>query len=58
MAYPRLKNFCLSMDGATAIEYAMIMALVFLAIVGSVTALGNSIVDVLYNKIGSALKTG
>ncbi|MDQ1154902.1 Flp family type IVb pilin [Brevundimonas sp. SORGH_AS_0993] len=28
--------------GATAIEYGLICALIFLAIVGSITALGNS----------------
>ncbi len=37
--------------GATAIEYAMIAAFVFLAIVGSVGALGQGVVNVLYNKI-------
>jgi Flp pilus assembly pilin Flp len=37
--------------GATAIEYGLIMALVFLAIVGSVGALGKSVMDVLYNKL-------
>ena len=29
-------------DGATAIEYGLICALVFLAIVGSISALGNT----------------
>ncbi len=38
-------------DGATAIEYAMIACFVFLAIVGSVGALGQGVVNVLYNKI-------
>lgn len=56
MAFQRFKNFCSSTDGATAIEYAMIMAMVFLAIIGSMQALGASIVDVLYNKIGTALQ--
>ena len=29
-------------DGATAIEYGLICALIFLAIVGSISALGNT----------------
>jgi Flp pilus assembly pilin Flp len=38
-------------NGATAIEYSMIACFVFLAIVGAVTALGQGVVDTLYNKI-------
>lgn len=45
------KTFSRSERGATAIEYAMIAAFVFLAIVASVGALGQGVVDVLYNKI-------
>jgi len=46
-----IRTFPLSERGATAIEYAMIAGFVFVAIVGGVSALGQGVVDVLYNKI-------
>lgn len=49
------RAFCRAEHGATAIEYSLIMALVFLAIVGGVAALGQGVVDVLYNKIEALL---
>lgn len=45
------RNFSASERGATAIEYAMIAGLIFVAIIGGVSALGQGVVDVLYNKI-------
>jgi Flp pilus assembly pilin Flp len=51
----KARLFLRSECGATAIEYAMIVCLVFLAIVGGVTALGRGIVDTLYNRIAAAL---
>jgi pilus assembly protein Flp/PilA len=42
-------------NGATAIEYSLIAGLVFLAIVGSMQALGQSVVDNLYNKLATIL---
>ncbi len=42
-------------SGATAIEYALIAGLVFLAIVGSVQALGTAVMSTLYNKIEAVL---
>jgi Flp pilus assembly pilin Flp len=42
-------------DGATAIEYAMIAGLVFLAIVGGVQGLGQGVVNVLYSKLVTIL---
>ena len=43
--------FSRSEHGATAIEYAMIASLIFVAIIGGVSALGQGVVGVLYNKI-------
>ena len=39
----RLKQFAADQSGATAIEYALIAVLVGIAIIGSVTALGDSL---------------
>jgi len=50
-----LQDFLRAEKGATAIEYAMIMALVFLAIVGSVSALGTSVSTMLYSQIQAVL---
>lgn len=56
-AYPFIQAqlFCRSERGATAIEYSLIMGLIFIAIVGGVSALGQGVVDVLYNKIEALL---
>ena len=43
--------FLHSEHGATAIEYGMIAGFIFVAIIGGVSALGQGVVDVLYNKI-------
>lgn len=43
--------FARSDCGATAIEYGLIAGLIFVAIVGSVGALGQGVMNVLYNKI-------
>jgi pilus assembly protein Flp/PilA len=40
--------------GATAIEYGMISALIVIAIIGGVQALGASVSSVLYSKLVSA----
>ena len=47
-------RFIRNNKGATAIEYAMIASLVFLAIVVAVAALGTAVASNLYDKIGSA----
>ncbi len=39
----RLERFAADESGATAIEYALIAVLVGIAIIGAVTALGNSL---------------
>lgn len=44
-------------EGTTAIEYALIASLIFLAIVSAVVLLGNNVEEVLYNKIKDALIT-
>jgi Flp pilus assembly pilin Flp len=45
------KLFSRSERGATAIEYAMVASFIFLAIVGSISALGQGVVNVLYNQL-------
>ncbi len=47
VARPHLKRFLRDTRGATAIEYAMIAALVFLAIITSVTAFGNKTASII-----------
>lgn len=49
-------NFWRDEQGATAIEYALIASLIFLAVVGAVVGVGQAVIDVLYNKIGGVLK--
>ena len=41
-------------DGATAIEYGLIAALVSVAAIGALTAMGNSL-STMFNTVGSAL---
>jgi len=41
-------------DGATAIEYGLIAALVSVAAIGALTAMGNSL-NTLFNSVSSAL---
>ncbi len=41
-------------DGATAIEYGLIAALVSVAAIGALTAMGNSL-STLFNTVSSAL---
>lgn len=40
---PRLRPILTDRKGATAIEYGLILALIFLAVMGGVTALGGSV---------------
>lgn len=49
-----IEKFLHSENGATAIEYGLLMALVFLAIVGSVSAVGTGVVTTLYDKVQAA----
>ncbi len=50
----RLKAFWANESGATAIEYGLIAALVFLVIVTSVTAFGNKTTGVM-NSVSAAI---
>lgn len=51
---PMLKRFFNDDSGATAIEYALICGLLFLAIVTALYSYGDSM-GVLYKKIGDAI---
>ena len=43
-------------DGATAIEYGLIAALVSVAAIGALTAMGNSL-SVMFNTVSTALSS-
>ena len=43
-------------DGATAIEYGLIAALVSVAAIGALTAMGNSL-STMFNTVATALQT-
>ena len=43
-------------DGATAIEYGLIAALVSVAAIGALTAMGNSL-STMFNTVSSAMST-
>ena len=47
-------RFAKDEDGATAIEYGLIAALVSVAAIGALTAMGNSL-STLFNRVSSAL---
>jgi pilus assembly protein Flp/PilA len=40
---PRLRRFLQSEDGPTAVEYAVMLALILVACIGVVTSLGGSV---------------
>ena len=46
-----MQRFLRETKGATAIEYALIACGVSIAIVSSVTALGNNMMTMFYNKL-------
>lgn len=48
------QTFCANEDGATAIEYGLIAALIFLAIVTAVNSYSDSASD-MYNRLSSAI---
>jgi pilus assembly protein Flp/PilA len=52
----KLVNFLNDESGAAAAEYALILALVAVAIVGALTALGGDI-GAAFNNIGGSIKT-
>lgn len=50
-----LTRFANDESGATAIEYGMIMGLIFLVIIGAITALGSA-TENLFNSAMNALR--
>ncbi len=50
----KLKTFLNNEDGATAIEYGLIAALVSVAAIGALTAMGNSL-TAMFTTVSSAL---
>ena len=53
-----IKEFALTEDGATAIEYGLIAALITLAIIGGISAMGGSnsgMWNGVSNKVGSSM---
>jgi pilus assembly protein Flp/PilA len=51
-----LGDFLRREDGPTAVEYAVMMALIIVVCVAAVTVLGSNSSNT-YNKVGSAVKT-
>jgi pilus assembly protein Flp/PilA len=51
------KKFLKKEDGATAIEYGLIAALISVVIIGAVTSLGDSL-ETTFNEVSSALDAG
>jgi pilus assembly protein Flp/PilA len=51
-----VRRFAENEDGATAIEYGLIAALVSVAAIGALTAMGNSL-STMFNTVSSALST-
>ena len=52
--FRKLKTFLNDEDGATAIEYGLIAALVSVAAIGALTAMGGSL-STMFNSVSSAL---
>ena len=50
-----IKRFAKDEDGATAIEYGLIAALIAVAIIGAVTALGSSLSE-NFSEIGEKIE--
>ncbi|MDX2233917.1 MAG: Flp family type IVb pilin [Hyphomonadaceae bacterium] len=51
----KLRNLLKSKDGATAIEYGLIAALIGVVIISAVTALGTTI-ELQFNRIEQAIR--
>ena len=50
----RAKQFLKSEDGPTATEYAVMLALIIVACIGAITALGGS-VSTMFDELGTTL---
>ena len=53
----RTKSFLTSEDGPTATEYAVMLALIIIACLAAITALGGK-VNTVFENVESALPTG
>ena len=51
-----IRSFVEDEDGATAIEYGLIAALVSVAAIGALTAMGNSL-STMFNTVSSAMSS-
>ena len=54
--FTKLAQFAKDEDGATAIEYGLIAALVSVAAIGALTAMGQSL-NTMFSTVSSALNT-
>ena len=54
--FAKLAQFVKDDDGATAIEYGLIAALVSVAAIGALTAMGQSL-NTMFSSVSSALNT-
>ncbi len=54
--FVKLAQFVKDDDGATAIEYGLIAALVSVAAIGALTAMGNSL-STMFGTVATALNT-
>jgi pilus assembly protein Flp/PilA len=54
--FSKMIEFVRDEDGATAIEYGLIAALVSVAAIGALTAMGNSL-STMFNTVSSALSS-
>lgn len=52
--YVRARNWAESEEGATAVEYGLMVALIAVAIITAVTLLGHNL-EALFNKIAGAI---
>jgi pilus assembly protein Flp/PilA len=50
-------NFLKGEDGPTAVEYAVMLALIIVVCITAITALGSN-ANTTFTKVGSALKVG
>jgi pilus assembly protein Flp/PilA len=53
----RIKGFCKREDGASAVEYGLLVALIAAVIVGAVTFLGGSVSNT-FNSVATTVNTG
>lgn len=54
--YHAIKNFVNNEDGPTAVEYAVMLALIVVVCIGSITTLGTN-ANATFQKVGNAAGT-